>query len=536
MIGYELDAFIAQWELDQKAQEVLMALDPPSQQRVMAGFQHHDVSGGASTAFIGYVNSLTGFSMPSSGPGGFAGGCSGVGGLIEMNTLYISRLKLGATQEELEALFNQACTGFQQMKFIAPAENKWGSCWAQFATTEEASAARQALTMYGLPSNPNESLTVDFAKNNLDQPRGVAVGGIPAGGGVQDIGAGCSGGCGVGCGGGCSSSWSGGGSCGSVGGGYAACGGGAAAGSGCGAGVAYTGGAGRARQTLYISKLKAGATQEELDALFSQACEGFQKMKFIPPDSSKLGACWAQFMTPELAQAARETLTMYGLPSNPSEPLSVDFAKNDLDVPTCPQAAALAPALRKGSWQGGCCKGGSVGVGGGGCITTLQGGKANGAMGRTMAGASCGGKGQYAKDSYGKDVSRHEPYSEPSGKGKGKVKGTSGYTAKQMALDLVESGGLPGGKWKNDENTVYIEGIPQDTTELEIFTIFSPFGAILPGGVSIARRPDGSFKGFAYVNFADADASTAAALTLNDCELPDGTKMRVQPFNPTSKR
>merc|ERR1712226_1145182 len=112
---------------------------------------------------------------------------------------------------------------------------------------------------------------------------------------------------------------------------------------------------------------------------------------------------------------------------------------------------------------------------------------------------------------------------------------TEGYTAKQMMHDLIESGGLPGGKWRNDEKTVYVDGMPQDVTELDLYKVFASFGAILPGGVTVHRTENGMGKPFAYVNYADADASAAALITLNDCQLPNGTKLRVQAFNPMAQ-
>merc|ERR1712048_92527 len=45
-----VDAFVAQWGLDAKAQGALLQLDPGTQQRVMSGFAPKDVSRGASAA------------------------------------------------------------------------------------------------------------------------------------------------------------------------------------------------------------------------------------------------------------------------------------------------------------------------------------------------------------------------------------------------------------------------------------------------------------------------------------------------------
>lgn len=60
-----IDAFVAQWALDAKAQETLCKLDAEAQQRVMAGFAPKDISRGASAAFMGFARK---FGQPRPGP------------------------------------------------------------------------------------------------------------------------------------------------------------------------------------------------------------------------------------------------------------------------------------------------------------------------------------------------------------------------------------------------------------------------------------------------------------------------------------
>merc|ERR1719329_1161974 len=50
--------FAYQWGLDERAQEMLYALDPDLQSRVMSGFAPKDLSKGASAAFMGFVMSV----------------------------------------------------------------------------------------------------------------------------------------------------------------------------------------------------------------------------------------------------------------------------------------------------------------------------------------------------------------------------------------------------------------------------------------------------------------------------------------------
>jgi len=87
---------------------------------------------------------------------------------------------------------------------------------------------------------------------------------------------------------------------------------------------------------------------------------------------------------------------------------------------------------------------------------------------------------------------------------------------------------LPGGTWQNDEKTVLISGLPSDTTDHDLLKIFSPFGAIAPGGVRVTLHEDGTAKGNGMINFLDLDASKKAVETLNNCMLPDGRFLRLK--------
>merc|ERR1712216_323366 len=53
-----VDAFVEQWNLDEKAQEALRLLAPDIRQRVMADFSPQHVQRGASVAFMGFLRSV----------------------------------------------------------------------------------------------------------------------------------------------------------------------------------------------------------------------------------------------------------------------------------------------------------------------------------------------------------------------------------------------------------------------------------------------------------------------------------------------
>lgn len=95
---------------------------------------------------------------------------------------------------------------------------------------------------------------------------------------------------------------------------------------------------------------------------------------------------------------------------------------------------------------------------------------------------------------------------------------------------LIRHKVLPGGSWANDERTVCVNGLPADTTEHDLLKIFSPFGAILPGGVRVKLNDDGTAKGSGMINFMNMESTDAAIETLNNCLMPDGRSLRLRKY------
>lgn len=120
------------------------------------------------------------------------------------------------------------------------------------------------------------------------------------------------------------------------------------------------------------------------------------------------------------------------------------------------------------------------------------------------------------------------PMAADKGLGKGKV------SVKVLYNGLLAAGALPGNaSYDGDtENTLYVAGLPADTEDLDLYKIFSPFGAIAPRGVRAMTLPDGSCRGFGFVNFNDTTASLMASQILNGTTMPDGTVLQVKPKGP----
>jgi len=150
-----------------------------------------------------------------------------------------------------------------------------------------------------------------------------------------------------------------------------------------------------------------------------------------------------------------------------------------------------------------------------------------GAMGKGWSPYDMMGKGKGMGKDMGKEMMMMwggwggPPWGMDKGKGKGK------YNIKGLKKGLMEANALPGGKYMNDENAIYVKGLPIDTSDLDLYHIFSSFGAIPAFGCRAMLHEDGSCKGFGFVNFKDQSASQTAIMTLNGTQLPDGSTLQV---------
>lgn len=120
------------------------------------------------------------------------------------------------------------------------------------------------------------------------------------------------------------------------------------------------------------------------------------------------------------------------------------------------------------------------------------------------------------------------------GFGKGMMPGLYPKDAKTLVQHLAKSGTLPGGmKWENDDKTLFVGGLPENTTDLEMYQMFAPFGAIAPRGAS-ARidKEKGICTGIGFVNYLHSESAQAAINTLNRTQLSDGSFLSVKVKGP----
>lgn len=78
----------------------------------------------------------------------------------------------------------------------------------------------------------------------------------------------------------------------------------------------------------------------------------------------------------------------------------------------------------------------------------------------------------------------------------------------------------------------YVTSLNYSVTEQDLIELFSPFGELV--GVRLATKPGGQSKGFAFVEFANEKAATAAVLSTNGTKLK-GRDISVAISNPPKK-
>ena len=70
--------------------------------------------------------------------------------------------------------------------------------------------------------------------------------------------------------------------------------------------------------------------------------------------------------------------------------------------------------------------------------------------------------------------------------------------------------------------TLFVANLPPYATNLDLYKMFSPFGAINTKGVKTVKAEDGdSCKGFGFVESMDNSAAGQAIAKLNGMRLPD---------------
>lgn len=107
--------------------------------------------------------------------------------------------------------------------------------------------------------------------------------------------------------------------------------------------------------------------------------------------------------------------------------------------------------------------------------------------------------------------------------------GKPSFGIRGLIKGLLEAQALPGSEIiSNDQNALYVHGLPSDTQDADLYKIFAPFGAIAPRGVRAMLYPDGTCMGFGFINYVEPHPIEAAISTLNGTQMPDGKTLTVK--------
>lgn len=87
----------------------------------------------------------------------------------------------------------------------------------------------------------------------------------------------------------------------------------------------------------------------------------------------------------------------------------------------------------------------------------------------------------------------------------------------------IRKAGVLGEARVAEDSQVYINQLPADTTDKDLYRLFAPFGPV--SNVKAMLNPDGSCKGFGFVDFVDPANAEAAITAIQGFSLPDGSSI-----------
>jgi len=260
--------------------------------------------------------------------------------------------------------------------------------------------------------------------------------------------------------------------------------------------------------TLWIGDLPADIDEAMAKTVFG-AYGNVSRVKILPVSNSK-GAAIVQFSNVEDASWIVENVNgniAQGLPA----PVVVKFAKPSGSSRGGGKGAPPPVATLGGGGAGKTPAQAAASIAAA-AIAAVAGG-----MGPARGGAAPVGSGEWQRGG------GSHPYN-----GKGSGKGTRLPIA-EVLQELGKNGIFPIVE-KSAVVQLYVSGLPMDTTDIDLYKLFSPFGCpIRPNGVKAMQKPDGSCTGVGFVDVCDPGTAQLAISKLHGLVLADGSQLRVQP-------
>jgi RNA recognition motif-containing protein len=97
----------------------------------------------------------------------------------------------------------------------------------------------------------------------------------------------------------------------------------------------------------------------------------------------------------------------------------------------------------------------------------------------------------------------------------------------EVFYGAVQASGMLGGSAVPDDCSIFVQNLPFDATDVDLYRLFAPFGAIGGSGVKAILDDDGSCKGMGFVDYTEPASAANAVLALEGFALPDGSAISV---------
>uniref|UniRef100_A0A7S4QU65 RRM domain-containing protein n=1 Tax=Alexandrium monilatum TaxID=311494 RepID=A0A7S4QU65_9DINO len=270
--------------------------------------------------------------------------------------------------------------------------------------------------------------------------------------------------------------------------------------------------------TLWVGDLPPNIDEETIKTVFG-AYGNVSRVKVLPVSNSK-GASIVQFTNVQDAAWIVDNVNgniAQGLPA----PVVVKFAKPSGSGRGGWKGGPAAPALGPASGKGGATPAQTAATIAAAAIAAAS-AQASGRRPASAAGQPVGAGGSWRQGDAGHWES--QPYN-----GKGAGKGGTRMHMEELLEGFVKGGVFPPVE-RNRIVQLYVSGLPTDTTDLDLYKLFSPFGCpVRPNGIKAMTKPDGTCTGVGFVDVCDPGAAQAAMNALHGMVLPDGSHLRVQP-------
>lgn len=292
---------------------------------------------------------------------------------------------------------------------------------------------------------------------------------------------------------------------------------------------------GKASDNVFVGDLPAGISTDEVNKIFG-AYGSVAQCRALPPKWPNVKAsALVRFGSVEEAEWVVENLNG-NLAEGLDEPLVVRFANNTKGEG---KGGKGEKGYEKGGYEKGYDKGAKGGKGWAKSSDAEWWGKDRQAGPYSMnkppstAGTPPWANGYYYSRGQGDSPTSGGAASAttptPPAAGKGGVKGGPAFLRPaavpgsiQALITSVRKANLVGERLTPPDCQLFVKGLPPDTTDADMFRLFCAFGPMASSGAKAMLNPDGSCKGYGFIDYLEVRGATAAMEALGKFTTPDG--------------